>query len=390
MMGYGNGLFGPLDHVTRMQLVTTVARATGSLLSEPPHDWQGLLDSADLSHGENIRWAEHGGLLAGIENLASWDVGKPATRGEVAQVLWNLLVKTAYLPRLSVSNYGAKGDGVADDTQAIQRAINARPNGGTVTIPAGTYLLRAQSEKDHALDLRSNITLLGAGESTVLHSTARYPIWIRNQSDVTLEGFTLRGDKTPSGQAGIVVPSGASASRLTLKGLTISDMEFCGIFFAGNSTVTDVVIEGCTIYRCGDFGITKVAGGSSRNVLIKDCVLHDFASLRYPGHGIYLHNVTNLTVQDCEVYNVSKRQWGYSGYEFDNCNGLVVERSVARDCKDPSDTGGWGGFGFIFVGATTATVNDCVATQGNYYGFYECGLTGSVVYKNCAGTRHVY
>ena len=44
------------------------------------------------THGENIRKAEFNGLLDGLEGLsASWDGLQPATRGECAQMLWNLL-----------------------------------------------------------------------------------------------------------------------------------------------------------------------------------------------------------------------------------------------------------------------------------------------------------
>jgi hypothetical protein len=43
---------------------------------------------------------------------------------------------------LNVRDYGAKGDGIADDTAAIRRAISAVPfGGGTVYLPCGTYLL---------------------------------------------------------------------------------------------------------------------------------------------------------------------------------------------------------------------------------------------------------
>ncbi len=40
---------------------------------------------------------------------------------------------------LDVSEFGAAGDGIHDDTAAIQAAISACPAGGTVYIPAGKY-----------------------------------------------------------------------------------------------------------------------------------------------------------------------------------------------------------------------------------------------------------
>jgi len=44
--------------------------------------------------------------------------------------------------RLNAINFGAKGDGVADDTDAIQAAINAAGDGGIVEIPRGIYMIR--------------------------------------------------------------------------------------------------------------------------------------------------------------------------------------------------------------------------------------------------------
>ena len=45
------------------------------------------------------------------------------------------------LPRVSVKDFGAKGDGIADDRPAIQAAIDSLTNGGTVSFPAGDYLM---------------------------------------------------------------------------------------------------------------------------------------------------------------------------------------------------------------------------------------------------------
>jgi len=70
---------------------------------------------------------------------------------------------------LNVKDYGAKGDGEADDTAAIQSAINAaaaNPGGGTVLFPKGTYLLNSVLPSSHPwffynLKIESTVTLSG-------------------------------------------------------------------------------------------------------------------------------------------------------------------------------------------------------------------------------------
>ncbi len=62
----------------------------------------------------------------------------------------------------NVKDFGARGDGVADDTPAIQKAINAaaaNPGGGNVVFPKGTYLLNSTSPTPGAsMTCRSNPT----------------------------------------------------------------------------------------------------------------------------------------------------------------------------------------------------------------------------------------
>lgn len=68
---------------------------------------------------------------------------------------------------VNVKAYGAIGDGVADDTAAIQAAISAN-YGKQLHLPAGTYLVSSQLQVDSA----SGITITGEGYDSVLKSSA--------------------------------------------------------------------------------------------------------------------------------------------------------------------------------------------------------------------------
>jgi len=107
--GYPDGTFRPYTDISRAQLVTMVVRAANSLhpgvLGVPPPDyvaswWRDL--SGD--HLQNARTAEINSLLIGLllDGAAS-DAWAPMPRGEVAQVLHDLLVRLAPPATLPVS-----------------------------------------------------------------------------------------------------------------------------------------------------------------------------------------------------------------------------------------------------------------------------------------------
>ena len=87
------------------------------------------------------------------------------TTGALAVILWPQAASAA---TFDVREFGAAGNGLTNDTAAIQRAIDAASadGGGLVRFPAGTYL------SGNSIHMKSNVTLdLDAG-STVLGSGA--------------------------------------------------------------------------------------------------------------------------------------------------------------------------------------------------------------------------
>jgi hypothetical protein len=69
---------------------------------------------------------------------------------------------------VSVTDFGAKGDGKTDDTQAFQKAMDSfGTKGGAVYIPRGVYLLEG------ALNVPQAVTLKGSVESVPSHNGIR-------------------------------------------------------------------------------------------------------------------------------------------------------------------------------------------------------------------------
>lgn len=85
--------------------------------------------------------------------------GKVLPMKDKTDIPYSLLteINFDYLKITTPQDFGAVGDGVTDDSDAIQNAINALPNGGIVFFPTGRYRVTK------TLTIKvSNITLLGA------------------------------------------------------------------------------------------------------------------------------------------------------------------------------------------------------------------------------------
>lgn len=143
----------------------------------------------------------------------------PAGTGAVATNVQNKLREN-----VSVKDFGAVGDGVANDTTAIQNAINA---GKFIHFPAGTY-------KFSTLQLNhDNCILVGDGQkATVLTSTATSGSIIYNPDQATVTRYYcgIKGMQ-------IVAPSVTSTANVKIidwRSMQFGSIEDVWIF--GNST----------------------------------------------------------------------------------------------------------------------------------------------------------
>ena len=134
-----------------------------------------LLDGESRLVGENNVFS-----LFGLAPDRSYALTVRYAGGEEDELTFRTRTETCCVSEM---DFGAAGDGVREDTGAIQAAINFLPEGGRLLFPAGTYL-------SLPLSLRSHITLEFAAGAVLLGSTdrARYPIIRGAAADPAGEG----------------------------------------------------------------------------------------------------------------------------------------------------------------------------------------------------------
>jgi hypothetical protein len=188
---------------------------------------------------------------------------------------------------VSVKDFGAVGDGVADDTAAIQNAVNASTQ---VYFPAGTY------KCDGIVTLDANSNLFGAG---------------RGATRIVRNG-------TNSASVGVFYAQSASSTT-----------------FIDNITIRDMTIDG----QVATLGFSAfrhlVSLNGVRNVVIERV---DFVGFR--GDGVYIgsgssaglerHN-HNVTVRDCLFDGVNSDN--RNGISVIDGNGITIQNNTFRNCS---------------------------------------------------------
>jgi polygalacturonase len=264
---------------------------------------------------------------------------------------------------LNVRNYGAFGDGVHDDTAAIQRAINALPStGGTVVIPAGTYMIDAVKN----IRLRSLMHLQIDHEAKLVArpnaADRYYVINAYKVNDVEISGGQVIGERdkhlATTGEWGHCVMV-RGCKRVTVRDMRMANGWGDGLSVGasdGTTTVLseDVVVanivcsgnrrQGMTIGRsknvrvydsefsytggikpsCGiDIEPDLVGTSITDGVLIQNCWIHHNDS-----NGVQVYKeVENVTIQGCKIeYNL-----GYGVLGLTASNGQILNNEFLHN-----------------------------------------------------------
>jgi hypothetical protein len=231
-----------------------------------------------------------------------------------------------------VRSFGARGDGVADDSAAFQAALDAArtAGGGVVLVPAGTYVVSPPASKDRrtptlrSLTIGSNVWLRGDGPASVLKVKAgvgSYRALFSNHPTASSEVENvvisdLRVDQNCGASGGDVRPLGEDRNSAMVylayggKNLTVERVRFdpvCGV-----NTVT-------------------LNAPTARNLVVRDnyfrFVKGPSSERSYDSTAVYLHGKGMAAVGN--VFESTAVDAARGAIELHGANGLAAD-NVSR------------------------------------------------------------
>lgn len=273
---------------------------------------------------------------------------------------------------VNVRNAGALGNGVHDDTAAFQAAIKSLPSsGGTVTVPAGRYMINALT----SINLRSNtrLKLDPAAQLVAIpnNQTRSYVVKAWRVSNVEITGGQIIGERVKhvgsTGEWGMGVDV-RSSSKVYVHDLSVSDCWGDGLFIgalgsAGSATPsTDVTISHVVSNnnRRQGMSITVV-----NRVYVANSTFSNTNGTA-PQAGIDIEPSTQGTSQNVRVEGSTMTGNAGNGMELHAyVSGLVVAASTVK---------GNNGFGVLGVDTGSTTLSKNLITENGLDGM---GATGA-------------
>lgn len=187
---------------------------------------------------------DKGGATYKIRSKTAGDTADEMTLIALADT--TLIAELVLTPCMNVKQFGAKGDGVADDTAKIQAALD---NSSTVSVPEGTYMVNAVT---HIIPNSNNKIILDndATIKAITNNETTYAvIYLDDVDNVEISGGTIQGDRLThtdtEGEWGHCIMVVNGCSNLFIHDIVLSNAWGDGIYFnnCDNVRTTNVKVN---------------------------------------------------------------------------------------------------------------------------------------------------
>lgn len=308
----------------------------------------------------------------------------------------------------SAKSFGATGNGVTDDSAALQTALTAAA-GQTLLVPKGTYAVSA------ALVIAAGTTIVFDNATILSTATVAAGVFTFSAADITITGKvfynaqlhatpcfvgTLGGDRFDAGQIHASITNAAtapSANNYLFKITQCNGVKIGGyITTSGNSPwlvrvdrgsnidIANVYTPPLTVTN-GSFGVVMAqettGAGAMSNINIHDCNIDGGGVLAGPYGAIVVGTATTaitckqITISNCIVANTASL---CDGIDVVLAQYVTVVNCVLVGCTE----------GVNVSGCTAVTVTDTVAILCRAFGFSAGDptvtfATNAVTFSNC-------
>lgn len=256
----------------------------------------------------------------------------------------NISAEVTMLKSISVKDFGAKGDGVTDDSAAIQRAIDeASVNSQNLIFPSsnGVYLIK------DTITLKSNLFISGYGATIYMPSQPSPKIMFKSGGEQYVRNIKIEGlgFSSENNVDGVNYEIGSKTSNIQaiyiqgVDGLTIKDVRMDNMYNGLKLNYSDkmilnnnIAIDGLDIYNSR----TPIYADGTNNFNIKNSILDAGGGATHWLHCVYISADTDNFVFDNVTFRNSPGGGvtiGSSYPERSNPKNITIKNSKIENCN---------------------------------------------------------